>query len=244
MDRAFLRFVITLLAVLAALGICNSANAAPEVIGGIVPGDYCNAGARVPWTREAKRRTRQRAARACSELEAAPIVCAYVDAVICRESFCGEASIRHTLGEGEQGLGPMGLSTHWHRDKWPGADEDPAFCTVEASELVALDIMRRAVTRYGATSIATVQAVYGGHTRCWSRPGLSWLSDVPGLRWLAHRFPARRECEPVLTEPATSGICSRMRARGFSCWARVNASDLGREIPVEARRAWAISGAA
>jgi hypothetical protein len=136
----------------------------------------------------------------------------------------------------------MGLSTYWHRDKWPG-DADPDFCTVEASELVALDIMRRAVTRYGAESIATIQAVYGGHTRCWSRAGLSWLANVPGLRWLAQRFPARRECEPELTEPATSGICSRMRARGFSCWTRVNESDLGLEIPIEARRSWAIAQA-
>ena len=173
-------------------------------------------GAQHLWTPEAREETRRRVQRACKAAGASPLVCAYADAVVVRESD-GRPSIRHTLGEGENGLGPMGLSLRWHADKWPGEDEDPMFCTPEASFVVAHAIMWRALTRYQATTILDVQAVYAGRWRC--------VDTAEG-----------RSCFADPTRQTEKAICKRMQLRGFSCHQRVTRKDLGRKIPLAKRR--------
>lgn len=241
MDRVFTRLALAIFAGLAlSQGCAFSAYAAP----GIVAGDHCNdVGApRVRWSAEAKAVTRERVQAACEALGAAPIVCAYDDAIVWRESFGGEASVRHMRGvdaDGtpEHGLGPMGLSLRWHADKWPGDDEDPAFCTPEASVIVAHEIYWRAVTRYNATNIVEIQAVFAGRFRCHVRDRWGWLARV----WppLALVLPvAERECWPMPTASMAADVCERMQARGFNCYRRVSAEDLGVRVPLDHRRAW------
>ena len=177
------------------------------------------AGPRGRWTAEQRREVRRRVRRACREgLRASPIVCAYYDAVVVRESS-GNPGARHTLGKGENGLGAMGLSLRWHADKWPGRDEDPAWCTPEASLVVAHAVVWRAFTRYHARTMLDVQAVYAG-------------------RWTCHGEGRARECWPEPTPRTGRAICGRLQARGFSCDAPITRKDLGRRIPYGKRRAW------
>lgn len=190
---------------------------------GLIPGDYCNVRGdkREPWTAERKAMTRERVAAATRDLGVSAEIAAYHQLIVWRESFGGEASVRHSLGEDvlgqEDGLGAYGLSLRWHRDKWPGDDEDPAFCTPEVSTSVVHEIIWRAVTRYGARNLVEIQAVYAGAVRC--RDG-------------ACRFtisPARRR-----------GLCARATRRGLSCWAPITTRDLGRRLGDEERRSWAL----
>jgi hypothetical protein len=243
MDRVFVRLT---LAIFAALAMSQGCSRISEASPGIVEGDYCNdvGSPRVRWSSEAKARTRGRVQAACEALGASPIICAYDDAIVWRESFGGEASVRHMRGvdaDGtpEHGLGPMGLSLRWHADKWPGTDEDPAFCTPEVSVIVAHDIYRRAVTRYNATTIVEVQAVFAGRFRCHVRDRWGWLVRV--LPVLASVLPeAERECWPMPTAGMAADVCERMAARGFNCMQRVTEADLGEHVLVDERRAWVL----
>ena len=111
-DRPYLALVLTLLATMAISQVACSGTA--HASAGIVPGDYCNdAGAdRVPWTREAKHRTRDRVWWTLRALRVSKIIAAYHDVVVCRESMCGEASVRHTLGRDGDGSRENGLGAH------------------------------------------------------------------------------------------------------------------------------------
>jgi hypothetical protein len=245
MDRVLSRVVLGLLTTLALSQAC--AGRAWAAKPGLVEGDYCNEpDKRKRWSSEDKARTRQRVQAACKALGASPIICAYDDAIVWRESFGGEASVRHTQGRDadgreEHGLGPMGLSLRWHADKWPGNDEDPAFCTPEVSVVVAHEIYWRAVTIYGADSIADIQAIYAGRFVCEHHRQWAWLARLPwiGPR-LAPRLPTRRECRPAPTSKMEARICERMAARGYNCHSIVRESDLGKRVPLEGRRGWAV----
>jgi hypothetical protein len=243
MDRLAVRLILCILAALAiSQGCARIAQASP----GIVPGDYCNdVGApREPWSAEEKARTRARVQAACEALGASEIVCAFDDAIVWRESFGGEASVRHMRGvdaDGtpEHGLGPMGLSLRWHADKWPGDDLDPALCTPEASVLVSHEIMWRAVTRYHATTVVELQAIFAGRFRCTTVDRWGWLARAwPSIAWV---LPAAvRECWPAPTARMERDICERMQARGYYCHRRITVDDLGERVPLDERRAWVL----
>jgi hypothetical protein len=243
MDRLATRLILCILAALALSQGCSRIAAASP---GIVPGDYCNdvGTPRVRWSSEAKARTRDRVQAACQALGASPIVCAYDDAIVWRESFGGEASVRHMRGvdsDGtpEHGLGPLGLSLRWHADKWPGDDEDPSFCSPEVSVIVAHELFHRAVTRYNAQTIVDLQAIFAGRFRCTTVDRWGWL--VRAWPMLAVLLPgAERECWPMPTDRMTRDICERMAARGFSCHRRIAVDDLGERVPLDERRDWVL----
>lgn len=245
MDRVFVRFALIIITSLALSQAC--AGQAWGSMPGLVPGDYCDdpEGPREPWSREAKARTRARVQAGCEALRASPIVCAYYQAIVSRESFGGAASVRHRLGANENGLGPMGLSLRATANKWPGDDEDPAYCTPEVSLIVAHEIVWRAVTVYNADSIADVQAIYGGRWRCMKVDRWRWITGVPIFGPLVARwFPQpERECMPAPTAATEARICDRMAARGYNCHARITTADLGRRIPLDQRRGWALTQA-
>ena len=121
--------------------------------------------------------------------------------------------MRHTMGPGEDGIGPLGLDKRWHRDKWPG-DPEPAWCLPEASALVALDIARRAVVRHGAKTLTMVQAVYAFRT----------YRDEYGDRHIK------------IDPNADARLCRALRARGRSCREHIDLADIGRPTPVADRR--------
>jgi len=163
------------------------------------------------------RETRARVQAVCKEVGADPIVCAYMDAVVVRESS-GRSGVRHTKGKNENGLGAMGLSLRWHRDKWPGEDEDPLFCHPEVTAVVSLAIMHRAMQRYKAKNIVEIQAIYAGN-------------------WTCQGEGRERKCRARVTK-RTTNVCGRMSARGFDCWKTLTKKDLGRKIPMDERRAF------
>jgi len=178
-------------------------------------------GGHYTWTQEARHETRSRAQAACEAVGASDAICAFVDAVVVRESS-GRSGVRHTKGRNENGLGAMGLSLRWHRDKWPGKDEDPMFCQPEVSFIVAHAIMWRAVTRYHARSLLEVQAIYAGQWECFRDPE----TDT-------------RRCFANPTMRTVKSICGRLKMRGHDCHAPIDKSDLGKRIPFRERRAWA-----
>ena len=161
------------------------------------------------------RETRARVQAVCKEVGADPIICAYMDAVVVRESS-GRSGVRHTKGKNENGLGAMGLSLRWHRDKWPGEDEDPLFCHPEVTAVVSLAIMHRAMQRYKAKNIVEIQAIYAGN-------------------WTCQGEGRERKCRARVTK-RTTNVCGRMSARGFDCWKTLTKKDLGRKIPMDERR--------
>jgi hypothetical protein len=246
MDRVAVRIVLVMLASLG-LAQLTCAGRATASEPWHVPGDFCDSpGERTTWANSDKARTRARVRAACEALGASPIVCAYDDAVVWRESFGGAASVRHTRGKDadgtpEHGLGPMGLSLRWHAGKWAGNDEDPAFCSPEVSVAVAHEIYWRAVTAYGADSIADIQAIYAGHFVCETVDHFGWLGRVPFVgpvieRWLPKPV---RDCRPDPTAEGEQDICDRMAARDFNCHAVVTAEDLGRRLEPAEMRSWA-----
>lgn len=200
-------------------------------------------GPRLAWTKADKAETRARVRAVCRDRGASAEVCNYLSVVVCRESFCGQASIRHTRGAGQQGLGenglgPMGLGVRTMRHLWPGDDEDPMFCRPEVSALVALELIRRAVKPakphmgggWGATNLIGVQAIYAGHFG-------SWVDD----RGVRYKAPGRT------LDP---GLCERLSktrlpsGKSASCWSPLAPGDVGRRVPSSRRRAMALDLAA
>lgn len=216
-----LRIVLTILTCLACIGACPSARAATP---GLVPGDYCDdrGDDRTPWTDEAKRQTQLRVDVALRELGVSPIMRAFHRLVICRESFCGESSVRHVLGEDvlgrEDGLGAYGLSLRWHGNKWDGEDLEPALCTPEVSTVIAHEIVWRAVTRYGARNLVEVQAVYAGAVTC-----------------------EAGDCRFHLAALKRREFCRRLSAYGHDCAHPITTADLGRRLAKDERREWALA---
>mgnify|MGYP007022321895 CR=1 FL=1 len=197
--------------------------------------------------------TRERVQAVCKHVGASKPVCAYLDAVVVRESS-GRAGVRHTKGTPEKGitengLGPMGLSLHWHRDKWPGKDEDPMFCHPEVSALVALDIVHRAYGKWGARNLTEVQAIYGGSWGCF-RPEANTRASAPidaGVRVIAGMLGfvippiesldlrGEKECGPVITA-RTRNVCRRLDRYDVSCWRELSKEDIGTLPPMDERR--------
>ena len=167
-------------------------------------------------TKSIRRETRARIRHAFRYLGAARIVQAYADLIGERESHY-HPGIRHTEGEGENGLGPMGLSLDSHHDKWPGRDEDPSFCVPEVSAVIAHAIMWRAVTKFHAETIDDVQAIFGG-------------------RWSCHEGPHGRACFPRIVPRFSDDLCRRLARRGYSCHQLITRRDLGRRHRVYQRR--------
>jgi hypothetical protein len=171
-------------------------------------------------------RARPRTARVTATTEAlgvSPIIAAFHALVVCREAFCGEASVRHVRGEDvlgrEDGLGAYGLSLRWQAGKW-GADADPAFCSPEVSAVVAHELVWRAVTRYEARNLVEVQSVYAGAVEC--REG---------------------RCRFTLSARRRRGFCARLSGYGFDCSAPISTADLGRRLRQDERREWALGRA-
>lgn len=177
------------------------------------------------WTAEAREETRARVRATCRAVGASKAVCEWLDVSVVRESS-GRPGVRHTRALGEFGLGPLGLSLRWHRDKWPGKDEDPAFCSPEVSTLVALEIAHRAVDRYEADDLVGIQSIFGGHWRCFQD------KEAGGGKVC---YPSRQE-DVVL--------CAGLGARGVDCFDKITEKDLGRRVPLKKRRETAESLAA
>lgn len=156
------------------------------------------------WTAEVRRETRQRVKAVCRSRGATRDVCALLDAWVVRESS-GRPGVWH---DQKRGLGALGLMLSAHYDKWPGTDEHPAWCQPEASALVAMAIMRRALLRWPADDLAEIDAVFGGRFRTIT------TDEGAELR--------------VLTRTDHSGICWRLKKRGVRCRARVGLADIGR----------------
>lgn len=192
----------------------------PEaVIGKCDPVD----GPRYKWTPEKRKEVRDSVRFTCQWLGASDLICDYMDLIVMRESTAA-ASVRHHQGKNENGLGPMGLGIRWHRDKWPGKDEDPQFCRPVVSALVAHEIIYRAFTRYGARSLLYIQAVYGGRIVC---PRDYETGKVTGGCFLEPNARTR------------AAVCPRIEAYGHTCREAVSLKDLGRRTKTRDRRALA-----
>lgn len=186
-------------------------------------------GPRVEFTPEDREEVRRRIKHACEApvseggLGASENLCAYYDVMVMRESR-GRSSIRHKRGKDadgtpESGLGPMALSRRWHKDKWPGDDEDPAWCTPEASLITVHAITWRAWDRYHVESLLDVQAIFAGRWECFDDPRSGFH--------MCYAAPSSR---------TVSALCPGMKRRGFRCNATLKRSDLGRKVPLRARR--------
>lgn len=195
----------------------------PPAMGECTPEGHKNApiGKR-GWTMPMRQETRDRVQRACHAADASPLVCAFADAIVFRESS-GRAGVRHRLGPREHGLGAMGLSLRWHRNKWKGK-ADPDFCKPEVSFAVAHAIWWAAVLRYHARSPLDIQAVYEGKWDCMTDPKTQ-----------------RRVCYAAPDGNTARNICGRMTKRGYSCHAQLGAKDLGRRIRKRDRTSWALA---
>ncbi len=169
----------------------------------------------IRWSAEQRDEVRARVRFSCGAMRAAPAVCAWLDASGSRESSWSP-SVRHTLGEREAGLGVLGLSTWWQRDKWPGSGEDPAFCSPEASVLVALAIVRRAQIVWGARDLRDVQAVFAGRFRC-----VTEGED--------------RSCFIIRDVQADRDLCERLELHGVDCRAPLPKRAGGRRVLVRDR---------
>lgn len=179
-------------------------------------------------TPESRKDTRRRVQKVCKVVGASPIICAYMDAIVVRESS-GRSGVRHTGGKNENGLGAMGLSLRWQKDKWPGEDEDPMFCAPEVSAVVALAIFHRAFKKWKAQDLVDVQGIYGGHWECYNTYP-SWSKPVQ---------KPERVCRARRNYRHVGGLCKRMKDRGFSCRTKITRKDLGRFIPRHERREFA-----
>lgn len=170
----------------------------------------------IEWSSEQRAEVRARVRSACRALKAPALTCAWLDAVGERES-AWRPGVRHVLGRNENGLGALGLSLRWHAAKWPGGGE-PAFCSPEASVIVALEIVRRAQLRWGARDLRDVNAVFAGRFRCVDEE-------------------ERRECFIVRDAAKDRDICRRLELRGVDCRAPLPKRAGGRAVPVRERPA-------
>lgn len=199
-----------------------------------VVGQCDDPGVNTYWSKAQRKETRARVQAVCKAVKASPIICAYMDVIVVRESS-GRAGVAHTLGKNEKGIGAMGLSTRWHHDKWPGKDENPMFCQPEVSAVVALAIMWRAVTHYGAQNVADLQAIYGGY---WSCDSYTYEDPKTG------KIKKHRSCWPSSNYERRVGICRRMEDRGYSCESSISKRYLGKKIKFGQRRKFALDLAA
>ena len=116
---------------------------------------------------------------------------------------------------------------------------------------MAHELIARAVTRWGASNLVEVQAVYGGHAQCYTPPDpFGWVElwiSVEAARWLRRvdwiKPAPERWCTLDLGQERTEKLCARMRRRNVSCWAPITEEDLGRVLPATERREWALETA-
>lgn len=253
MDRLFLRFSLACLVLLSLLW------ARPACASWSVDGDGCDPSARSnAYTPAQKRHTRERVWSTCKAIGGSDRYCSFWLAVVLRESWNGVASAVHTLGEDadgrpEYGLGPMGLSVRWHGGRWPGDDEDPAWCSPEASFLVGHAIALGAVEKFKVDDAVELQAIFGGGRNfvvCRETGAPSWWQHVPGLHWIYRLMPPKRECRANPTLRTVRSICSRMDR----CRDKIARDDLGdasglverrghRYIVTSRGKAWALARA-
>lgn len=175
------------------------------------------AGPRVEFSKADRERVFDRIEASCLAAGDSPIICAYFDMVTFRESR-GRASVRHTRAEGENGLGPLGLSLRWQRHRWPG-EADPDFCTPEVSYAVAREVAIKAIAHYHAQSVLDIQAVYSG-------------------RWRCFETQKGRECYADPSDHTVAITCPGMKRRGFSCNTAIGRKALGKRIPKRDRLAF------
>ena len=173
-------------------------------------------GPRVEYSKADRMEVYARIQTACVAAGDSPIICAYFDMVAFRESR-GRASVRHTRAEGENGLGPLGLSLRWQRHRWPG-QADPDFCLPEPSYAVAREVAIKALTVYHAESVVDIQAVYSGRTGSYRQPNgkLYHYADP--------------------SDHTVAITCPGMKRRGFRCNAHITRKALGRSIPKRDRQ--------
>ncbi len=168
-------------------------------------------GPRVEYSKADRMEVYARIQTACVAAGDSPIICAYFDMVAFRESR-GRASIRHTRAEGENGIGPLGLSIRWQAHRWAG-DADPDFCVPEVSYAVAREIPIKAITVYHAKNVLDIQAVYSGRVGHAVMPnGKIWHYANPSDHTLAI-------------------TCPGMKRRGFRCRTPITRKALGKSIP-------------
>lgn len=159
------------------------------------------------WTRASRTEARARVLAVFDYVGASEAFRTYAKVIGSRES----SWMPGVWHDGGRGLGAMGLMISAHHDKWPGDDENPAFCWPEVSALVALEVMHRAVHNWHAGNLVEIQAIYSGRFR------KIVLEDGTVLR-----APGRT------TDP---NLCARLARRGVSCLAPITAADLGRRVP-------------
>lgn len=130
-----------------------------------------------PSTADVRDDARERVRRTCRALGASRDACAVLDAMVMRESS-GDPCAVHTLGEGEYGLGVLGLSCRWHASAWDG--DCDSLRVPEIAAVVALRIYRRAVARHGARTWASVNEVFatGGTRRNRPRAVARWCARL------------------------------------------------------------------
>lgn len=128
-------------------------------------------------TAEVREDARERVRRTCRALGASAEACEVLDVMVVRESS-GDPCAVHTLGEGEYGLGVLGLSCRWHARSWDGRCE--SLRTPEIAAVVGLRIYRRAVSHHEAVTWASVNEVFatGGTRRSRPRAVERWCSRL------------------------------------------------------------------
>jgi len=123
-----------------------------------VPLPKCGAwGAGFRSTRKVRKESYDLVKKTAARMGASASAIRVVSAMAERESS-GDPCSEHLLGRGEYGLGVLGLSCHWHREKWSGRCDDlrnPAVATI-----VAFRIFRIAVGKHKATTWTEVNSVF------------------------------------------------------------------------------------
>lgn len=153
------------------------------------------------WTRGQRQGARELATAHLRARGARPNFLAFVDAATIRESS-GRPSVRH---DGGAGVGLHGLNVRYH-----GAGRN--LCDPRESAEAVRELARRCIRKYGdgyALVAWDLQACYAGRFEC-----------IGGPRNLG-------TCTTEQQDRTTSAICSRMEARGFSCYVPIHESDLG-----------------
>lgn len=79
--------------------------------------------------------------------------------MVTRESGGDPCSV-HTLGKGEYGLGPLGLSVRWMLGHWDRNAHPRVLMIPEVSAVIAIRVMRRAVRLHGANTWTEINSVF------------------------------------------------------------------------------------
>lgn len=120
-------------------------------------------------TKEVRQETKARVQHIAGELGLSKDAKAVLRYMVARESS-GDPCAVHTHGEGEYGLGPLGLSVRWTLSKWDSHADAEVLHIPEVAAVVAIRILRRAVRLHGAKTWTEANSVFAtGKIRV--RPG-------------------------------------------------------------------------